>query len=121
MSGTIMDKLAELGDDAFLRAVTPSFEDLRRMTSRPYSPGQHRWFRTVNVADLIAYRRELGVKEWTEHDPGEGVTAESLRMPAISSTDFRRIWPANVVVLATYRRRKGRWLRPAPPDGHSAA
>jgi hypothetical protein len=59
-------QLGPAGDEAGLRAFTPAFEDLLSLTSRPYSPGQFRWFRATNTADLMAFRRNRGIKEWNE-------------------------------------------------------
>jgi hypothetical protein len=110
---TTMDEQAKLDDEAFLRAVTPSFEDWRRMTSRPYVSGQYRWFRAVNVSDLMAYRRHRGITEWHERDPWAGLTVADLRMPATPPP--RRAWPSNVVNLAARRRQGANLPWPTPP------
>jgi hypothetical protein len=54
------------GDGPGLRVFVPAFEDLLSLTSRPYSPGVWRWFRSPNVSDLVAYRRNQGGVEWNE-------------------------------------------------------
>jgi hypothetical protein len=53
-------------DEAYLRTVVPAFEDLRKMTSRPYSPGMYRWFRSENVVDLLVYRAKNTGKCYVE-------------------------------------------------------
>jgi hypothetical protein len=103
----MMDSRTESDDEDFLRSVTLPFEELRWMVRHPYSPGQHRWFRSANVVDLMLYRRRRGIREWTEHKPWEGITAESLRMPATPPKGLQQVWPANVIVLASWRRQKG--------------
>jgi hypothetical protein len=107
---TTMDEVAKLDDEAFLRAVTPPFEDWRRMTSKPHIPGQHRWFRSANVADLMTHRRNRGLIEWHERDPWAGLTVESLRIPATPPP--RRVWPSNVVDMTFRRGQKAIWPRP---------
>jgi hypothetical protein len=114
---TTMDELAKLDDEAFLRAVTPSFEDWRRMTSKPYVPGQHRWFKAGNVADLMAHRRNRGLVEWRERDPPAGLMVEALLMPA--TPPARRSWPPGVVDLAARRRQKA-WPGPTPTPPRNA-
>jgi hypothetical protein len=59
-------QLESAGDGSGLRVFVPAFEDLLSLTSRPYSPGQFRWFRATNIADLMAFRRNRGIKEWNE-------------------------------------------------------
>ena len=54
---TILDD-KDVDDETFLRGIVPCFEDLRQLTSAPYSPGQFRWFRSENVVDLVRYRRK---------------------------------------------------------------
>jgi hypothetical protein len=106
-------------DGDFLRNVTPAFEDLRLITGKPYTPGANRWFRSSNIVDLMAHKRDRGLVEWNVRDPWAGLTVEDLRMPARQQPRYDRAWSPNVVALAAWR--KVIWPGPAPTPPRSAA
>jgi hypothetical protein len=81
-----------MDEDAYLQTVTPAFEDWRLMVRNPYAPGQYRWFKSPNIKDLMSRRRDLGMAEWNDRDPA----ARPAHLAPRS---------ANVVVLASWRRR----------------
>jgi hypothetical protein len=55
MSNPLLD---ELDDEEFMRRLTWAEEDRHKFTSVPWSGG-FRWFRSLNVIDLLRYRRRL--------------------------------------------------------------
>jgi hypothetical protein len=44
--------------DAFMRSITFPVEDRHLLTSAPWPEGGFRWFRSPNVVDLVARRRQ---------------------------------------------------------------